>query len=317
MTSSLSSRRSSRSRWSLFALVCCAGLALAVPSSAEWQEVELSAVRFTAPDGMDVLDLSSLTTLPPERGGLQHTNINRRLVLYGPDLPLSERRAHDLAKEAAHWFAFAETHLQDGDVLFRLGRAQTHLVMNFSAVTAVATRSRYSHSGIVRWRDGLPQAVDITASGFRAQSFPVWMREVDHHKFAIARLKPAYRDRIPQVLAFLDEQSEVRPEFDFVFEPSSERFYCNEMTEYAFRAAGVPLSEAVPSTELPGYTDIPIWSWLIEHVGKVNMSNPVYVVGNADYGMYGSDKLDIVFISSGRPVQSPDNAVVAVLPSPD
>ncbi len=315
-TSSISWIRSRSHGFAFLIAVCCAVWGLAPPVSAGWREVEISPVRFTPPEGADVLDLAGLTPAPLAHD-LQPNNINRRLVPYGPDLPLAERRARDLAEESAHWFAFADQHLRDGDVLFRLGRARTHLIMNFSVVTARATRSRYSHSGVFRWRDGVPEVVDITSTGYRAQAFPVWMREVERNKFAIGRLKPAYRSRIPQVLAFLQRQSEVRPEFDYVFEPDNGVYYCNEMTELAFRAAGVALSEPVPSNLLPGRYDVPVWIWLIEHVGKVNMETPVYVVGNADYGMYGSDKLDVVYVSEDDRPERTDGVIVAVLPSPD
>lgn len=277
--------------------------------------MRVTPVRYAPDTRDDPLDVSRLMAPQTEGARVQPSNINRRLVPYGPDLPLAERRARDLAQAAADWYAFAETHLQDGDVLFRLGAHRTHLVMNFSRVTAKATRSRYSHSGVMRWRDGVPEVVDITSTGFRAQAFPVWMREVDRNTYAIARLKPEYRDRIPAVLAFLETQSRERPTFDFTFEPDNGRFYCNEMTEEAFRSAGVPLSEAVPKRALPGFRDVPIASWLIKVVGGVDMEIPVYVVGNADYGMYASDKLDVVYVSPDAPAATSAPAAIAALPN--
>lgn len=290
---------------------CCLG---ATAAHADW-DVEISAARFTRLGEAPALDVASLVAPEPVPDTQQRTNINRRLVNTPPEPPLSERRALAKAHEAAGWTQFAEERLQDGDVLFRLGRARTHLIMNFSKVTAIATRSRYSHTAVFRWHDGVPEVIDITDSGLRIQQFAVWMREVDENAFAVRRLKPMYRDRIPQVLAFLDAQSDLRPEFDFKFEPDNGRYYCNELTETAFRSAGLPLSEAIPGTELPGAADVPIWTWLIKTVGGVELSTPMYVAGNETYGMFGSDKLEPVYSTAddGIPVQIA--AVVAALPA--
>lgn len=314
---SFSSSSRSRNRTPIATLtLALAFLAPAAPAALAQSQDGWTLVRYTpeAPQTR-AQDLALLMTgaRPAPEG--QPNNLNRRLVTY-PEAPTSlpARRAHARAVDAARWTRFAETHLRDGDVLFRLGNARTHFVMNFSRVTALATNSRYSHTGVFRWNNGEPEVVDITSTGMRVQTFPVWMREVADNEFAVRRLHAEYRDRIPAVLAYLEAMEVERPEFDFVFQPENGKFYCNELTEMAFRHAGLPLSEPVPGVELPGMHKVPVWSWLIEIVGGLDMRTPVYVAGNQEYGLYGSDKLEPVYSTAtdGLPQLGPTPVVVAL-----
>lgn len=270
--------------------------------------VELRPVRFTLEGGSQAATVARLGVGTPETARPpQRNNLNRRLVAYPAPLPRAERQAAVQAAEAARWTHFAAQHLQDGDVLFRLGNARTHLIMNFSRVTALVTDSRYSHTGIVRWNGGVAEVVDITQSGFRVQAFSGWMREVADGKFAVHRLRREYRERIPDVLAFLAGKSEARPAFDFKFDLRNDQYYCNELTELAYRSVGLRLSEPVPVQDLPRMKDAPVWAWLTRVVGGVNMANPVYVAGNDAYGMLASPLLQPVYTSpdAPRPAEEP------------
>lgn len=296
--------------------LCLAGWVAPTPSWAN-DLVELSPARYAPSSASEVRAVARLVLDgDPVLAARQPNNINHRLVNYPPALPMPERRAAAQAVEAARWQRFAEATLQDGDVLFRLGNARTHLVMNFSRLTAFITASRYSHTGIFRWSGDRPEVVDITESGIRVQAFPTWMREVADNEFAVRRLKPAYRDRIPEVLAYLQDRIEARPQFDYKFDLGNDEYYCVELTERAFRAAGLPLSEPVPADDLPRADQIPVWMWLVRTVGGVDTNNPVFVAGNDDYGVYASDKLEAVFCSAdAEPEGFRAPVPVAILPN--
>ena len=57
--------------------------------------------------------------------------------------------------------------------------------------------------------------------------------------------KPEYKDAIPKVIAYLHKVYEEQLPFDYELDEDDKALYCVEMTEKAYRAAGLKLSDPV------------------------------------------------------------------------
>ncbi len=131
--------------------------------------------------------------------------------------------------------------------------------------------------------------------GVRKMPFDVWMLDARAHSLAVKRLKPAYHDHIPQVLAFCEQAYLARVPFDRALSPGDDSFYCSELVERAFAAAGVPLSAPVPICCLPHYRRYQFLAPLAKRIAGIETDTPVYVAGNACFGTYSSPLLDLVY----------------------
>jgi hypothetical protein len=76
--------------------------------------------------------------------------------------------------------------------------------------------------------------------GFRQQPFAVWMLN-NVGSFGVRRVAPERRGAITCVIAYCRHVFESQVPFDFEFQPDT-ALYCVEMTEKAFRSAGLALS---------------------------------------------------------------------------
>jgi len=109
----------------------------------------------------------------------------------------------------------------------------------------LATKSRYSHMGIVYLRDGQPfvfeavQPVKLTA-------LAAWIERGDDGHFVAKRLKDAdarlTADALRQMRAVGEQLS--GKDYDLYFEWSDERIYCSELVWKIFdRGAGIQVGE--------------------------------------------------------------------------
>ena len=67
------------------------------------------------------------------------------------------------------------------------------------------------------------------------------------------------------------------------------------MVEKAYRSAGLHLSEPVPINRLPGYRR---WCFLVPAVKlyvAIDMTTPVFALGNEHYGTFASPYLETVY----------------------
>ena len=108
------------------------------------------------------------------------------------------------------------------------------------------TDSPFSHDAIVRWQGDTVWVYDAEAEGMRKLPFEVWMLDVADETLTVKRLQPGHGDCIPQVLAYCEEIYQRDVPFDRAFGVDDTEFYCSELIEKAFRAAGLCLSEPVP-----------------------------------------------------------------------
>jgi hypothetical protein len=210
------------------------------------------------------------------------------------------------------WDDWGAKTLRDGDILFRRGDARIllgHFPM--SRFIANVSGSPFSHTGIVAFEEGRPFVYDTTKSGVRRQPLSVWVLD-NVGPFGVKRLKPAYQDRGPAVLSWTRATYERQPPFDYDLNPDDNEFYCMEMTEKAFRSAGLTLSEPVRLGDMENAAQFPVCMFAFSTLTKLRLDQPVFFPGNERHGIWSSPLLDTVYapptgstsVVSGRPTST-------------
>ena len=123
------------------------------------------------------------------------------------------------------------------------------------------------------------------------------MLDVCEGVFAVKRLRPEFRDRIPQALAYCEGVYQARVPFDRAFTLDDDALYCVEMVEKAYESAGLALSDPVPLCCLPNYACHRSLAFLLQKTTGLRVEEPTYVPGNARYGLYASPLLETVYES--------------------
>ncbi len=215
-------------------------------------------------------------------------------------------------RRQAEWEAFAKAHVQTGDLLFRRGKSCTLKGTITSRVLAGVNDGRFSHVGLAEWEGDQAWVYDVESEGVRKVPFVMWMLDVYRDEFAIRRLRPEHRHCIPAALAFCEDAYQRHYGFNFGLTPVEDRYYCSEMVEKSFRAAGLHLSEPVPIWQMPGFRRYRFLVPCIELWMDVDRNTPVFALGNEHYGTYGSACLETVYegpeankATRGKPV--PEN----------
>ena len=114
--------------------------------------------------------------------------------------------------------------LRDGDIIFHTSRSpQSHAIQK-------ATHSKYSHMGIVFFREGDPYVYEAIKT---VQYTPLkrWVARGDGGHYAVKRLKDADRVLTPEAVAKLRQVAiklQGKP-YDSTFEWSDDRIYCSEL----------------------------------------------------------------------------------------
>lgn len=131
-----------------------------------------------------------------------------------------------------------EDRLRDGDIIFQeTASAQSKAIQ-------LATHSRYSHVGIVYFRNGKPFVLEAVQP-VRISSLSSFIgRSVGGH-YVVKRLKNAEAILTKPVLAKMQRigRSFVGKNYDWVFGWSDARIYCSELVWKIYqRAAGIELS---------------------------------------------------------------------------
>ena len=126
---------------------------------------------------------------------------------------------------------------RDGDIVFHTSRSSQSLAIQ------LATKSPYSHMGIVYLRDGEPfvfeavQPVKLTA-------LDEWVERGEHRRFVAKRLRDAETrltvDTLTKMRAVAEQLG--GKDYDPYFEWSDDRIYCSELVWKVFeRGAGIEL----------------------------------------------------------------------------
>ena len=195
----------------------------------------------------------------------------------------------------AAWDAWGRRTLRDGDILFRMGDARAACGMfPFSRISAEMAGSRYSHTGIVAWEEGGPYVYDTTKTGPRRQPFAIWVLDTAGG-LGVKRPRPADQRHIPAAVAYCRDVYLKQVPFDHAFGLGDDRLYCIELTERAYRSAGLPLSNPLRINELPRYQEFPNAVRLVRLFTSLRPEQQAYIIGNERVGIWASPALELVY----------------------
>lgn len=202
------------------------------------------------------------------------------------------------------WQDWGRQVLRDGDIVFRRGDARLLFgYFPFSRFIANASNSPFSHTGIVVIEDGVPIVYDISYHSVQRQRFEIWMLD-NVGAVGVKRLRPEYRDRIPRVVDFCHRVYQEQVPFDYNLSLDDTAFYCVEMTEKAFRSAGLPLSEPIKLGDMERAYQYPGAIFGLQYFSRWFLKQPlsleqaVFFPGNEHHGIWASPKLQTVFAPS-------------------
>lgn len=201
----------------------------------------------------------------------------------------------------AKWQSWGKAVLKDGDIVFRRGNA--HVLFGqfpFSKWLANASGSVYSHTGIVAIEDGEPVIYDTTYRSARRQPFHVWILD-NVGPIGVKRLKAEQQTHVPQVLAYCRKVFAEQPPFDFELSLDDSALYCLEMTEKAFRAADVTLSQPIAIGDMENISRYPTVVFMFQAVTPwvlkkgLSLDQPIFLPGNERHGIWASPLLETVY----------------------
>ncbi len=136
---------------------------------------------------------------------------------------------------AAHVAHAAPPPVRSGDIIFHTSRSAQ------SAAVQAATRSQYSHMGLIWIRDGQPFVIEAVST-VRTTPLARWIARGEGGRYVVKRLRDA--DRVLTRAALAKLQAAYQPmlgkPYDLTFEWSDERVYCSELVWKAYqRALGI------------------------------------------------------------------------------
>ncbi len=193
------------------------------------------------------------------------------------------------------WDKWGKTVLRDGDILFR--QADARILFGhfpFSRFIARASGSPYSHTAIVALENGTPVVYDTTKAGVRRQPFHVWILD-NVGSFGVKRVRPELASRTALAIRFCRDVYERQVPFDFELSTDDRALYCVEMTEKAYRAAGLPLSEPIRLGDMENVTKYPICVFGFLRFSDLSLDQLAWFPGNERHGIWSSPNLVTVY----------------------
>jgi hypothetical protein len=129
--------------------------------------------------------------------------------------------------------------LLDGDIVFQISTSPR------SEAIRCATKSRWSHVGLVFIRNGRPMVLEAVQP-VRIVPLRAWIDKGVGDEFAVRRLRHRDADRIAAAIVRLDDPDRffLGADYDKYYEWSDDRIYCSELVWKIYaRELGIELSE--------------------------------------------------------------------------
>ncbi len=193
------------------------------------------------------------------------------------------------------WDAWGKQVLRNGDIVFR--RADARVLFGrfpFSRFIANASGSRFSHTGVVAIEDGEPVVYDTTKAGVRRQAFAIWTLD-NVGPLGVKRLRPDLQPRAEAAVRYCRQVFEQQVPFDFDLGLDDQALYCVEMTEKAFRAAGLALSQPVRLGDMENISRYPVAVFVFMRLSNLTLDQAAYFPGNDRHGIWSSPFLTTVY----------------------
>lgn len=139
---------------------------------------------------------------------------------------------------------YDSSRFRDGDIIFRRG-----VSVESEAVMAFDGNGDYSHVGIIKFVDGQPQVVHVTADEpprspnvTRVEPLAQYLEPARASAAAVYRARAEDRRFIPGALRTADKYVQARIPFDRGMDlRSTDEMYCTELVWRAFHEAGLDL----------------------------------------------------------------------------
>lgn len=225
--------------------------------------------------------------------------------------PPAKAAEADRLRQQERWDLWADANLRTGDVVFR--RESWRVVGGAWDVTKFISKladSNFSHVGFVAVEDGRAYVYDTTrVVGPRRVRFHEFLFAGEMN-FGIKRPKPEHEAAIPDAYDYVRRVHAERVPFDPDFDEGPETIYCTELVELAYRSAGVPLSRRTAYVDFPRWKEFPTQTRIAAAATGWSEEHAVYAPGNADFGLWGSEALELVIV--GRNPYDPE--VTSALP---
>jgi len=223
---------------------------------------------------------------------------------WGPEATQARKEGQlppiDMTPQMRRWDDWGRKHLRSGDVVFRMGDARVARGwFPMSRFLANASNSKFSHTGVVVVEEGEPVVYDTTRTSVARQPFCVWILD-NVGNFGVKRLKAEYRSQVPQVVEYCHDVFARQVPFDYELGLDDQALYCVELTEKAFRNAGLKLSDPIRLGDMERAPEFPIQMMGIAAASKWALDRPltfeqeVFFPGNERHGIWSSDKLEVV-----------------------
>jgi Permuted papain-like amidase enzyme, YaeF/YiiX, C92 family len=207
----------------------------------------------------------------------------------------------------ARWDRWGRQVLRDGDIVFRLGDARVGRgYFPMSRFLARASNSKFSHTGIVSIEVEGPVVYDISRTSVARQPFCVWALD-NIGSIGVKRLRPEYKNAIPKVIAYCHRVFEEQIPFDYQLSDDDTALYCVEMTEKAFRSAGIELSKPIRLGDMERASEFPLQMFGLRFASKYALEHPltfdqlVYFPGNENHGIWSARQLMTVVPATYAP----------------
>jgi hypothetical protein len=156
----------------------------------------------------------------------------------------ANKAAASVIEHSAGWPAlFAAVH--EGDIIFHTARsAQSHAIQQL-------TGSRYTHLGLILFRDAKPYVLEASAE-VKYTPLAEWIARGAGGRYVIKRLETADQTLTPQALQQLRQTAEtfLGTPYDLTFEWSDNRIYASELVWKTYhRALGINIGELQKASE--------------------------------------------------------------------
>lgn len=152
---------------------------------------------------------------------------------------------------------------RDGDIIFQTSRSAQ------SVAIQLATKSRWSHVGIVYLRHGKPFVLEAIQP-VKWTPLSSWIARGEGHHFVAKRLRNARTVLTPRILSKMENVGRhfLGRNYDPYFGWSDKRLYCSELVwKVYFRGAGIRLSPTEPMKDFD-LTDPRVRKIMRERFGK-------------------------------------------------
>jgi hypothetical protein len=213
----------------------------------------------------------------------------------------------EITPQMARWHEWGQKVLKNGDIVFRLGDARVlGGFFPMSRFLANCSNSKFSHTGIVAFEEDGPVVYDTTGMGVARQPFCVWILD-NVGNVGVKRLRPEDQKLVPKVLTYCRKVFTEQLPFDYELGLDDSALYCVEMTEKAFRFAGITLSEPVRLGDMERAPEFPVCLMGLQLASRQVLKKPltaetlVYFPGNDRHGVWSSSHLQVVVPPTFKP----------------